>query len=96
MTDTVKTTSSTNDTHMKDHMAKHLKEELEGCNGYLAMAKKAFENKDLNLSSYIAEMARDEMSHARFIKKYMEYKGINLDTETQKLYDSTMEAFKSF
>lgn len=94
MTDTTKTTTS--DTHMKDHMEKHLKEELEGCNGYLAMAKKAMENKDFNLCYYIAEMARDEMSHARFIKKYMEYKGINFDTETRKLYDSTMEAFKSF
>lgn len=48
-----------------------LKDEIDGCKQYYNMGMSADDMRHYNLSHYLYEMAKDEYTHAKFIRDYM-------------------------
>lgn len=53
------------------HLSDHLEDEISDSKGYLKMAKKADEIGKKEMAHYLLEIAKDEYTHARYIKKVM-------------------------
>lgn len=81
--ETMSVTSST--ANISTHIIQHLKEEIVGCLGYLKMAEK-IENSDPRLARYIAEMAYDEYTHAKFIYEYLKDEHYEMPKELAEAY----------
>lgn len=63
------------------HIKQHYEEEIKGANSYLDMFENAYKMGDYDLYKGLAEMAKDEYSHAEFIKGYLENNMVKLDSE---------------
>lgn len=83
------------DTSKYNHILTHLTSEIDGANGYLDMAEAAEKMDEDGLAKYLYEMAKDEYSHAKFIKYFLEKKHVSIAQDTYTKYDELCTRMKS-
>lgn len=56
-------------------------DEIDDCKKYMRMHKAAIENGDEDAAHYLFEMSKDEYTHAKFIKMYLDEHDVELTVE---------------
>lgn len=83
------------DASKNDHILQHFVSEIDGANGYLDMAEKADKMNEPELAGYLREMAKDEYSHAKFIKCVLDKRHASIAQDTYNKYDELCDRMKS-
>lgn len=83
-----------------DDVAKELEkdfgEEIDDAKRYMCMAKVAKKSGDEETAHYLSEIAKDEYTHARYIKGYMEDHDMDIPEEHTKAYSTLKEKMARF
>lgn len=75
------------------HLLTKFAAEMEDASGYLKMAKMSEKLEDPDLTAGLYEMAKDEFSHADFIKMFMDEKQVEIPEETKEKWTKLGQEF---
>ena len=76
---------------IKEYFKHEFPEEIEGCNKYCDLAKKAEEKGDRKLAYGLYEMGKDEYTHAKFIHDYLIEWGCEIPDHQASRFRQTKE-----
>lgn len=82
--------------NLSEHLMSHLKNEIDGFNGYMDMAETADKKGNTDLRDTLLEMAYDEYSHACYIYNYSRNNFCAMTEECSEKYTCMVKRYEEF